>query len=237
MSTNALAALTDWVDRHKRGLSYAFYAGAAAGVATILHSLRAFSHFKTAADIPAHFFRRGIYLNGVVKSGTVSVSHEGNLLLSVNHTPILSLFPKKTGDIPVRVASVSVDPGQKAKALISAEEALAGAKGKVRFCPLVISGDTVAAIVCVNRRRLLGNADLGRSLVSLGLASSAPFDTGLAGHKIYEKYYARLVKLENAASERKIGMWQQEEGAEGEANTPSLWSRVSKSLFQRRRKK
>ena len=142
-----------------------------------------FSHFKTAADIPAHFFRRGIYLNGVVKSGTVSVSHEGNLLLSVNHTPILSLFPKKTGDIPVRVASVSVDPGQKAKALISAEEALAGAKGKVRFCPLVISGDTVAAIVCVNRRRLLGNADLGRSLVSLGLASSAPFDTGLAGHK------------------------------------------------------
>jgi len=83
----------------------------------------------------------------------------------------------------------------------------------------------------------LGNADLGRSLVSLGLASSAPFDTGLAGHKIYEKYYARLVKLENAASERKIGMWQQEEGEEGEANTPSLWSRVSKSLFQRRRKK
>ena len=43
MSTNALSALTDWVDRHKRGLSYVFYAGAAAGVATILHSVRAVS--------------------------------------------------------------------------------------------------------------------------------------------------------------------------------------------------
>ena len=193
-----------------------------------------FSHFKTAADIPEHFFRRGISVNGVVKN--VSVSHEGNIVLSVNHTPIVSplLGRKKSGNIPVRVASVSVDPGHKSKALISAEEALAGAKGKVRFCPLDINGDTVAAIVYVNRR-VLRNPDLGRKLVCLGLASSAPFDRGLAGHKIYEKYYARLVKSEDAASKSKIGMWQPEEG-EDERNTPSLWSRVSKILFKRRKK-
>ena len=49
-----------------------------------------FSHFKTAADIPAHFLRRGIRVNGVVKN--VSVSREGNVVLSVNHTPIVSLL-------------------------------------------------------------------------------------------------------------------------------------------------
>ena len=48
MSTNALAALTDWVDRHKRVLPYVFYAGAAAGAATILHSVRAVSHSTTS---------------------------------------------------------------------------------------------------------------------------------------------------------------------------------------------
>ena len=192
-----------------------------------------FSHFKTAADIPAHFFRRGIRVNGVVKD--LSVSHGGNIVLSVNHTPILSLFPaKKISDtIPVHVASISVDLGQKSKALASAEEALAVARGKVRFCPLNINGDTVAAIVYANKR-VLHNADFGTTLVSSGLASSAPFDTGLAGNKFYEKYYARLVKLENAASKKKIGMWQQEE--EGKKNTPSLWSRVFKSLFKRRKK-
>ena len=200
----------------------------------MLRTFFQFSHFKTAADIPAHFFRRGIRVNGVVKN--LSVSREGNIVLAVNHTPIVSLSParKIKGTIPVQVASVSVDPGQKNKAVVSAEEALARAQGKVRFCPLDISGDTVAAIVYVNRR-VLHNADLGRNLVSLGLASSAPFDTALAGHKIYEKYYARLVKLENAASKRKIGMWQQEKEEEG-GNTPSLWSRVFKSLFKRKKK-
>ena len=191
-----------------------------------------FSHFKTAADIPAHFLRRGIRVNGVVKN--ISVSIEGNVVLSVNHTPIVSLWSARnvTSHIPVRVASVSVDPGQKSKALASAKEALAGASGKVRFCPLDVRDDTVSAIVHVNKR-VLRNVDIGRSLVSLGLASPAPFDTGLAGHKTYEKYYALLVKLENAASKREIGMWQPEKEEE---NTPSLWSRVLKRMFKRRKK-
>ena len=191
-----------------------------------------FSHFKTAADIPAHFLRRCIRVNGVVTN--VSVSSKGNVVLSVNHTPIVSLWSARNfiGHIPVRVASVSVDPEQKSKALASAEATLAGARGKVRFCPLSIRGDTLNAIVYVNRR-VLRNVDLGRSLVSLGLASPAPFDTGLAGHKTYEKYYALLVKLENAASKREIGMWQHEKEEE---NTPSLWSRVLKRMFKRRKK-
>ena len=260
MSTNALSALSDWVDRHKRGLPYVFYAAAAAGAATILHSVRAvshksparislhrhfstrvshfqFSHFKSAAEIPAHFFRRGTHVNGVVQSGGVSVSREGDVLLSVDHTPIVSLWRRKgaapvADHIPVRVASVTVDSGHKAAAQLAAEQALSGAGRKVRFCPLDAAGGTVAAVVYVNRRALY-NADLGRRLVKLGLASSAPFETSLAGHIIYEKYYARLVKLENAASRKKIGMWEEEE-----MNAPpSLLTRVYKSLLSRRRKK
>ena len=191
-----------------------------------------FSHFKTASDIPTHFLRRGIRVNGVVKN--VSVSSEGNVVLSVNHTPIVSLWSarKNASNFPVQVASVNVDHGQKSKALASAEEALAGARGKVRFCPLGVHGDTLTAIVYVNKR-VLRNVDIGRSLVSLGLASPAPFDTGLAGHKTYEKYYALLVKLENVASKREIGMWQHKKEEE---NTPSLWSRVLKRMFKRRKK-
>ena len=170
-----------------------------------------------------------------MQSGGVSVSREGDFFLSVSHTPIVSLWRRKDAAadrIPVRVASVTVDPGHKAAALLAAEEALSGARGKVRFCPLDAAGGTVAAVVYVNRRALY-NADLGRLLVKLGLASSAPFETNLAGHAIYEKYYARLVKLENAASRKKIGMWDEEE----RNAPPSLFTRVYKSLMFLRRKK
>ncbi len=121
----------------------------------------------------------------------------------------------------VTAAGIDVDSQQKAGALKVVEEVLAKSDYKVQFRLLKAiklngtggttrSEETILAIANARKRVWYRPVDLGAHLVHLGLATPGPFDHSLSAHARYGKYYRDLIKTEERARKKKVGMWGEE---------------------------
>jgi len=67
---------------------------------------------------------------------------------------------------------------------------------------------------------------VGVELVSEGRGTTAEFDHELTGNAAYKKYYRRLLKAEEKACQKSLGLWKDEQG-----EVPSsFWARLRKRL-------
>jgi endonuclease YncB( thermonuclease family) len=132
--------------------------------------------------------------------------------------------------LSVSVASVNVDPQQQSETERAAVETLRKTDKKVRFCLVKVDAEIITAIVYANKNPV-SYTDLGRQLVRLGIASTVPFDSDLACHKAYAAYYASLIKSEDAASKKKLGMWKEEENVH---SSPSFVSRLYRRFSRKK---
>ena len=86
-------------------------------------------------------------------------------------------------------------------------------------------------------QNFLLSSDVGRNLVSSGLATVAPFDHDLRANTAYVKYYEGLLKAERKAAKQRLGLWKEkplnrDNNAFGISS--GVWSKV-KQWFGRRR--
>ena len=73
--------------------------------------------------------------------------------------------------------------------------------------------------------------NLNVEIVRRGLALPAPFDLDLSQHREYPKFYHRLLKAEDYASGKRLGLWKDKEPKKKQGTHLNFWSRLRRRIF------
>ncbi|XP_060563004.1 protein C3orf33-like [Ruditapes philippinarum] len=212
-NVNVLESIQTFVDTNIRLIQNGLYIVGGIGVIVAARSIYVTKIFTKVEDIPAQFLRDRVKLRGKVQQ----VHHDG--MLSIEHIPILRLkipFVKQNIDcLPVKLACIDVSPEGRLwlnrnilhKAvwfhLLHRNGSLNG-MGSQLYSKIEIP------------RRFRGNIHVNEELIRLGLSKISSLshleenDMLLTNQNLL-LYLDQLVKLEDIASKKGIGMWKQPE--------------------------
>lgn len=205
-----------------------------AGAAIFARSIRLFTRFQHARDIPEDFIRKGVRLQGRVST----VEPDGTL--RVAHKPLASLpsiFASRRGLVPgllsVRLAGIELNP-EGATFLRQRLGSEFGGNGRRVWFSLIhrppMGGEGKDRVECEVTAKLgrpgILSYNLNQEMVRRGLARVP--STGVPEHLSLLRSspaYARLVNQllisERIADRRGVGMWRRETWVEGAAALPS----------------
>ncbi|KHJ45633.1 hypothetical protein D918_04370 [Trichuris suis] len=187
-----------------------------AGICVFCRSIRMFTQFKTATDIPEQFYQRHVRLHGIVNS----VNGDGQLLVS--HSPILRLPWQKPqpSRINVRLAGIELVSG-------GADWLRHNLSSKtIKFELLTRREQNILADVFAKRTRwspLFYNVN--RELVRRGLSRVVSVDDeehlrDMQSIPRYGRLIQRLLISEHYADKRGIGYWKRPNAIEAMASYP-----------------
>ncbi|CAO1430257.1 unnamed protein product [Diamesa hyperborea] len=161
---------------------------------------RPITKFSHPSQIPKFFIKEKM-----IQPGTVSKIEPTLLgpLLHVNHKPPVNLFFFSKKTLPVKISGIEINAnGFSWLQTVTANK-------KIDFLPLSTAGNAAECQVFLlekNKKPL----DIGKALLSLGFARSAPLVKEITAQydiKSAEKYYQQLQKIETTSKSRRLGMW------------------------------
>lgn len=177
------------IDQNKRGIQYGLYSTAILGLAIAFRSVRPLKKFTSVKSVPASFIKKHVTLHGQV------LEIEPSGVLKVNHFPIWPILNQRASLLPIKIDSIQTMGHSTAwlQTVVKGE--------KIKFQPLIAQDDALSCIVLRQQK------NVGVQLVSLGFASVQPIHNSLQDSKLYLKYYKELLKAEDQAEKKKLGVW------------------------------
>uniref|UniRef100_A0A8C4Q7W6 TNase-like domain-containing protein n=1 Tax=Eptatretus burgeri TaxID=7764 RepID=A0A8C4Q7W6_EPTBU len=171
------------------------------GLVFIGRSVRMFSWFRHATDVPAGFVRGGVRLRGRVCSAS-----EGNLILE--HLPIIS-FRKRTG---LHVCLAGVDLTHDGKVWL---ESQLHPGDLVWFRLYERQGETLHCSV-IRPKGWLFRRCLSEEVLERGFARVTSLPSSSSRHIKIWRLYRNLLRAELRAQRRRQGLW----------GGPNVWERI-----------
>eukprot|EP00088_Acartia_fossae_P026670 TRINITY_DN2749_c0_g1_i10.p1 TRINITY_DN2749_c0_g1~~TRINITY_DN2749_c0_g1_i10.p1 ORF type:complete len:269 (-),score=37.68 TRINITY_DN2749_c0_g1_i10:172-936(-) len=213
-----------FIDENKQYIQYGFYTLGAIGIIKMGHSVRAFSRFSRASDIPDQFFRDRVQIYVRVKSADISAYKSENVpKLTVSHIPIIQTpFTKNSElnqNLSLLLPGLHIHPEylEKARELLSKETS---AK-KLKVCLLERhENDAIVEARIVNRLRR--NTVVGTSLLYEGFGKISG-NCGLMS----SNYLNVLQRSEDKARRWKRGIWE----AKTQGSPAALYKSYSSRLL------
>lgn len=193
--------VSTFIDSHHRKITNSLYFVGFCGVFLILRSIRAFSKFNSAAEIPENLINRSVTLRGSIKS--VDVGQDHKLTLAVDHKPLIPL-PFQSGSNNSSVSVIA--DGIKAEKGADLGGINYGESIRFKLFKRIDEGKSVSCQI-LRKRNLFFSQDLCGKLLSEGSASLDLFHVTLSDNPDYRKYYKKLVKAQIRAQKKNRGIW------------------------------
>ncbi|KAK8396722.1 hypothetical protein O3P69_005006 [Scylla paramamosain] len=139
------------------------------------------------------------------------------LFLQVDHCPVFAVLRRKTDQLlPVQLADVEVTAAglDRASSLVDR---------RVWFT-LISHNTDDDTLVCFIKPTKVFAKSVNEQLVRDGLALAGPMDLQLHGDKRYTQLYTKLLKAQEHAEKKKLGMWKPSEDKKG--LLARLWGKI-----------
>ncbi|XP_030236974.1 protein C3orf33 homolog isoform X1 [Gadus morhua] len=188
---------------------------ALAGVLVIARSIKLTSKFGAVAEIPVHFIRGNVSLQGRVRT----VSDHG---LEIEHIPVVlpilsRLLSKRVCSSSLAVRLAGVEPTAEGQLWLRRHLAPA----QVVWFKLISREDHVLHCLVSHRKQgAFWSLCVNEELLRLGLARTVPLFGVAPGSRLYWRLYRRLLRAEFKAEKKGLGLWKE----------AGFWERASDSV-------
>jgi len=209
-----------FVDKNKQYIQYGLYTLGFFGLVKIGQSVRAFSRFSSASQIPAQFYKDRVNIYVKVKGSSIATYKSENVPeLFVSHIPILEIpFNKQQSNISLIIPGVHVNDQYLDKSKILLNNQLQNEKLKVTLLESYLHLDgkndhnslavgQKQSVVCEAYRlaRFGRKKNVGPMIINEGFGV-------VSGNcnLMSDKYVKSLKNAENTAKKYKRGIWIQD---------------------------
>ncbi|KAJ8673703.1 hypothetical protein QAD02_004965 [Eretmocerus hayati] len=192
-----LERFSAFMERDTRGEEILTYGLAGIGLLTALYKIRPFAKFTKPSQVPKHFFKKKVVLEGVVHN--VEPGEQPYLL--VDHKPLVPI--PRLGNpkfLPVKVAGVNVT----GSGISWLQTVVKGQK--ITFLPIHKDDKFLACIVMVPQKEK-DPICVGKELVRVGFGTVSELHNVSTEDKELKLYEKSLLLAQKWAEKRRNGIW------------------------------